>query len=217
MSINAMKKVFELSSLRGTERLIMVIVAWHIDDRRGYAWPSVETIADEAGLTRSGAIRAIARCVNSGELEIEHTKGGANNTNKYRISYAETVAPTPLLTVAPKLPPTVAAPHTNSSPQATPTVAAPHNNSSVGATQYKEINNNKQLIDSDGSHPTTAGFKPLDKALYFIRRGELPEKGSVLWKSIGKYGHQKLKMLADEQLHWEYKPFEEIYNEFKRI
>ena len=211
MSVNAMKKVFELSSLRGTERLILVVIAWHIDDKKGYAWPSVETIAAESGLTKSGAVRAIYRCENSGELEVDRTAGGSKNTNKYTIPYA--------LTVAPTLPLTVASTHSNSSVHATPTVASTHSNSSVHATQYTEINNNKQDRQAhDGSHPSTTGFKPLDKALYFIRRGELPERGTALWKSVGRYGHDKIKQLTDAQLHWEHKPFEEIYNdELKRL
>ncbi len=79
MSLEAMNHVLAHSDQRGTDRLILLLVAHHAN-ADGKAWPSYDLLAHEARLSRRHVVRIIKRLVQVGELE----KGaGPRRTNIY--------------------------------------------------------------------------------------------------------------------------------------
>jgi hypothetical protein len=70
MSIQAIAWVFERSPSVGTERLVLLSIANHVDPDGENAWPKLATIAAEANCSVRVAQRAIQRLVEHGELEI---------------------------------------------------------------------------------------------------------------------------------------------------
>ncbi|QGN50226.1 MarR family transcriptional regulator [Micromonospora sp. WMMC415] len=68
--------------LKPTDRLVLVAIAAH-SNREGQAWPSVQTIADYAGVSPRTVHRVLARLVQLGRLVVSKVAGIASNV--YRL------------------------------------------------------------------------------------------------------------------------------------
>ena len=90
MSYEATDAVLKLSRARGTERLILLILATHANPVSGEAWPSIATLATESMMGGRQVQALIRRLQVSGELSIEQGRG-RKNTNTYRVTCMEKV------------------------------------------------------------------------------------------------------------------------------
>lgn len=68
------------AGLARSDVAVLIAILDHINTARGDAWPSVDTIAIEAGVDRSTATRSIARLVGNGHLIRERGEGRTCNT-----------------------------------------------------------------------------------------------------------------------------------------
>ncbi len=84
MSIQAVGWVLDESRSRGVDRLVLISLANHCDERLT-AWPSVRTIAREAGVATNTVMAAVRRLVELGELEVVEA-GDARKSSVYRIT-----------------------------------------------------------------------------------------------------------------------------------
>lgn len=88
MSIQAISWVLEESEAKLGARLVLLSIANHADRVGGNAFPSVETIAIEAGMSTRQVQRALPILEKIGELEIDRGGGegsGRGKTHRYRI------------------------------------------------------------------------------------------------------------------------------------
>jgi DNA-binding transcriptional MocR family regulator len=69
------------ADLTPTQKLVALMISAHMNGT-GEAWPSVETLVDETGLTRSTVQRARAALATSGLLVFDQG-GGRSRTNRY--------------------------------------------------------------------------------------------------------------------------------------
>src|SRR5579859_3251738 len=91
MSLSLMRRVLANSKAREGARLTLLLLAYHADDS-GKAWPGLELLARETGLSRRGLLDALARLERSGELTIEHGRGRGRH-NVYRCEMGEATSP----------------------------------------------------------------------------------------------------------------------------
>lgn len=86
MSIQAIAWVLENSEAQLADRLVLLAIANHCDAHGFVAYPSVEQIAVEAGVSRRTVFRSIDQLVRMNELEVSKNRGrGQRNT--YRVAY----------------------------------------------------------------------------------------------------------------------------------
>jgi hypothetical protein len=83
MSIQAVAWVLTHSRSRGIDRLVLISIANHADAEL-VAWPSMRTIADEAGVAAGTVSHATRRLVEIGELEIID-RGDSRRSTTYRL------------------------------------------------------------------------------------------------------------------------------------
>lgn len=89
MSVAVSSWVWEHSQARGNARLVLLAIADCADDTGANAYPSLNTIADKAKVSRRTAIRAIEELVGMGELERHHgagRRGQGGVSNGYRVT-----------------------------------------------------------------------------------------------------------------------------------
>jgi hypothetical protein len=77
-----MTRVLTSSRLRGPARLVLLVIANHESEERG-AWPSVDTLARECGMSVRSVQRHVQAAVEAGELEVA-LAAGPHGTNVYR-------------------------------------------------------------------------------------------------------------------------------------
>lgn len=103
-----MARVFDHSEQKGTELLMLLVLADYSDDQ-GFSYPSVTTLALKCRTTPRHAKRLIANLVDGGELEVREGAGPAvrgGRLNLYRVrldvlaSKKAVTAPSPLSEVA---------------------------------------------------------------------------------------------------------------------
>jgi hypothetical protein len=86
MSIQAVAWVLERSASRLGARLVMISIANHADRHGATAFPSVKTIAMEAGMSPRQVYRLLPELIELGELEISEVGGrGRGTKHHYRI------------------------------------------------------------------------------------------------------------------------------------
>jgi hypothetical protein len=88
MSYNAVRAVIDRSKAKGSARLLLVILAEHLNEKTRRCDPSVATLAREANTTPRTVARLLAELKVDGEIEIA-TGGGRNHCNAYTIRAAE--------------------------------------------------------------------------------------------------------------------------------
>lgn len=94
MSVEVMSWVLHHSPESGTRKVVLLGIANHCDPDGDNAWPSIDTLATYARVSRSAVQRAIAGLVESGALVVDRNGGGTVRTpvdrrpNRYRIVMA---------------------------------------------------------------------------------------------------------------------------------
>jgi hypothetical protein len=88
MSCYAVRAVLDRSKAKGSARLLLVILAEHLNEKTRRCDPSVATLAREANTTPRTVARLLAELKVDGEIEIA-TGGGRNHCNAYTIRAAE--------------------------------------------------------------------------------------------------------------------------------
>lgn len=83
MSFKVTNWVWARSESRNGARLVMLALADRADDS-GFAWPSVDDLAERTRLTPRAVRKCVGELVALGELEVENG-GGRHRSNRYRI------------------------------------------------------------------------------------------------------------------------------------
>jgi hypothetical protein len=84
MSMSTVAQVRSSSKSQGSARTLLLVIASHINPDTGWAWPSLDTLADEIARTRRHVIRLIAELETLGELEVRRGHG-RGHVNFYRV------------------------------------------------------------------------------------------------------------------------------------
>ncbi len=85
MSYQATTWVIQFSQSRLSSRLVLHAIAHRISNESGQAWPSINTLAREANVSRSMVKAAIRDLVRMGELELTPGGKGPKDTHTFRI------------------------------------------------------------------------------------------------------------------------------------
>lgn len=89
MSVQATSYVWEHSTQKGTNLLLLLAIA-NIADTRGFAYPGVKRLAKDIRMSERNTQRAIHECEESGELEVRRN-AGPHGTNIYWIVMNDTL------------------------------------------------------------------------------------------------------------------------------
>lgn len=79
MSHEAVSWVLNVSPTKGTEKLLLVGIASHADQRGENAWPGIDTLARYCGVDRRNVQRAIRKLADDGRLIVEDQAGGSRD------------------------------------------------------------------------------------------------------------------------------------------
>lgn len=88
MSFKTVEVVLERSQARGSARMVLVVIAECANHDGSEAWPSIDTIAHRAGISRASVFRQLKSLAGIGELAYD-SKGGRHGCNRYRVTVAE--------------------------------------------------------------------------------------------------------------------------------
>jgi hypothetical protein len=98
VSLEAVEWVLKHSRSKGATRLVALVIAHRTNYKVGYAYPALDTIAEEAGIRRASLFPSrkngngcLAKLQELGELEIE-PGGGSHKTNRYRLKLVDAQA-----------------------------------------------------------------------------------------------------------------------------
>jgi DNA-binding transcriptional regulator YhcF (GntR family) len=83
VSVKVTNWVWARSESRNGARLVMLALADRADDN-GFAWPSIDDLAERTKLSPRAVQKGIAALVEIGELDVENG-GGRHRSNRYRI------------------------------------------------------------------------------------------------------------------------------------
>ena len=88
MSIQAVSYVLQRSAARRHDRLVLVSLANHANDR-AESWPSVQTICHEAGISRRSVQRSLRRLQEADEISAKcESVGGRRSTTWVLVGFA---------------------------------------------------------------------------------------------------------------------------------
>jgi hypothetical protein len=87
MSISTVAQVRSSSKSHGSTRMLLLVIASHVNPDTGWAWPSLDRLADEIARTHRQVIRLIAQLEALGELEVRRGQG-RGHVNFYRVHLA---------------------------------------------------------------------------------------------------------------------------------
>jgi hypothetical protein len=85
MSSSTVAQVRSSSQSKGSARLLLFVIASHVNPDTGWAWPSLETLAHEIALTRRRVIQLIHLLETLGELTVRRGQG-RGHVNFYRVN-----------------------------------------------------------------------------------------------------------------------------------
>jgi hypothetical protein len=89
LSIKVMTWVWDKSTSKGTERLVLLAIADAASDEGDQAWPSIATISKKCGGIGERTVqRSIQRLIGSGELEVTQV-GSGRRSSRYRVVMTE--------------------------------------------------------------------------------------------------------------------------------
>ena len=87
MSYRLMPQVWN-AKLPPTEKLVLLAITDFVNDEKGYAWPSQETLATKTGLSRQTVNKVIKRLVRRNILiSMRRSEKGKSTSNLYRINH----------------------------------------------------------------------------------------------------------------------------------
>lgn len=86
MSTEAVAWVLENSMAKGLDRLVLISLAFHANHKTGACFPSMRTIAREAGVSIGKVAKSIAHLVSLGELAIEKS-GDHRRSTRYALPF----------------------------------------------------------------------------------------------------------------------------------
>lgn len=75
MSWQSVKSVLEHSRSKRAARAVLLVIAWHADEHGAEAYPSLETLADESGVSRRTVMSAIDELERAGEIAVSKGRG----------------------------------------------------------------------------------------------------------------------------------------------
>lgn len=84
MAISIMRAVIESTVVGGNAKLVWLMIANFTNAKTGRAWPSLTTLSEKTGLSRSQVIRLIYQLKGLGLLMIERG-GGRTQSNRYQV------------------------------------------------------------------------------------------------------------------------------------
>jgi Helix-turn-helix domain len=87
MSMTMVTHVRSRSKSTRSARHLLLVIASHVNPDTGWAWPSLDTLAQETALTRRHVIRLVAHLEALGELEVRRGHG-RGHVNFYRVHLA---------------------------------------------------------------------------------------------------------------------------------
>lgn len=91
MSWRIMAEVFD-TDLPATEKFVLLAIANFVNDKKGYAWPSQETLASKTSLSRQTVNKAIKKLKEKGILISQRrSEKGTSTSNLYRIKHVALV------------------------------------------------------------------------------------------------------------------------------
>ena len=91
MSYRLMPQVWN-AKLTPTEKLVLLAITDFVNDEKGYAWPSQETLAAKTGLSRQTVNKVIKRLVRRNILiSMRRSEKGKSTSNLYRINHVALV------------------------------------------------------------------------------------------------------------------------------
>jgi hypothetical protein len=85
MSNTTVAQVRSSSQSKGSARLLLFVIASHVNPDTGLAWPSLETLAREVALTRRRVIQLVHLLEALGELTVRRGQG-RGHVNFYRVN-----------------------------------------------------------------------------------------------------------------------------------
>lgn len=89
MSYQHVDRVLEFSKSKGSDRLVLIAIAWYANDADGLAWPAIETIAERAGVSAATVYRCLDKLADElHELQV-HKNEGPRGTHVYRMTVAD--------------------------------------------------------------------------------------------------------------------------------
>ncbi|MET8577292.1 helix-turn-helix domain-containing protein [Streptomyces sp. NPDC005012] len=88
MSAETREWVWEYSSSRGTARLVLLSIADRVADEQCVAWASLSSLVERTCASRTAVRAALAKLVESGELEQREDLDGPQRTTVYRLPRA---------------------------------------------------------------------------------------------------------------------------------
>lgn len=87
MSAASFTSVLHHSKATGTEKVILMAIAWHMSETWSEgAWPSIERLAEYANVSPRTVIRSLAKLEEMNELDVDRHNGrsyGGPKTNRY--------------------------------------------------------------------------------------------------------------------------------------
>lgn len=89
MGFYAVDYYLDRCQLSGNEKLAMVILAHHADDKSGTCFPGVDRIAEKLNISKRGAQNILSKLRSDGHIEIDYNSGintGTGKTNLYRLT-----------------------------------------------------------------------------------------------------------------------------------
>ncbi len=87
MSMQIVAQVRSISKSTRSARHLLLIIASHVNPDTGWAWPSLDTLAEETTLTRRRVIQLIHHLEALGELDVRRGHG-RGHVNFYRVHLA---------------------------------------------------------------------------------------------------------------------------------
>jgi hypothetical protein len=87
MSMHMVTHVRSISKSTRSARHLLLVIASHVNPETGWAWPSLDTLAEETTLTRRRVIQLIHGLEALGELEVRRGRG-RGHVNFYRVHLA---------------------------------------------------------------------------------------------------------------------------------
>src|SRR5215831_6912707 len=86
MSLDAVRWAYESVKVKGAAKSVLAYLAFRFNEKNKAAWPGLNRIVIETGVSRLAVIRAIAR-LEELKLVTKLTREGPHGQNRYRLNF----------------------------------------------------------------------------------------------------------------------------------